>query len=313
MVCEACGFDAGPEDAFCEGCGRRLGGSDTASSAGALPAGAGCPCGATARDAEGYCLSCGRKAPGVRASESEAVDATLAWVSDQGRIHTENQDAAGVLRLGDGTVVLVVSDGVSSADRAAEASRLAVRTILARAQGGIAAPEIWLSEAIAEAHAALLTMARADQRKDDPQATVVVAVVRDAMAWYGWLGDSRLYLLHAAGNAQLTVDDSWANEAIASGLPTSLAMQAEYAHCITQCLGMRESAPAIHVGQRPIPATGTLLLCSDGLWNYLPEPDLLAEVAAGNSIDAVVRCQTLVDRANAAGGADNISAALLQC
>ncbi|MBV8658881.1 MAG: serine/threonine-protein phosphatase [Burkholderiales bacterium] len=310
MQCESCGFAAGPDDVFCESCGGRLaeGASrpDTELNR--------CPCGDTQRDASGYCLGCGRKSAVPTDVTFAEIDANLAWASDRGRVHLENQDAAGILRLADGTQLLVVSDGVSSADRAAEASQLAVQTVLDRAVSGIATPPAWIEATIDAAHQALQAMTRENPAKDDPQATIVVAVVRAGEVWFGWLGDSRIYLLHAEGNRQLTLDDSWANEAIAAGLPREEAQQEAYAHCITQCLGMREAAPDIHLGHCSLPAGAILLLCSDGLWNYLPTPDNLAAAMQSGGADeaALVRSRHLVDLANTAGGVDNISVALLQ-
>ncbi len=54
----------------------------------------------------------------------------------------------------------------------------------------------------------------------------------------GWVGDSRAYWLPDDGRpVQLTVDDSWAAEAIAHGLPRAEAEALPQAHAITRWLG----------------------------------------------------------------------------
>ncbi len=55
----------------------------------------------------------------------------------------------------------------------------------------------------------------------------------------------------------------------------------------------------------------TVLLCSDGLTNMLPDARILATVAAhGANLEAA--CSALVHEANAQGGRDNISAILVR-
>ena len=54
---------------------------------------------------------------------------------------------------------------------------------------------------------------------------------------------------------------------------------------------------------------GSLLLCSDGLWNYLPEPADLARFCTGN--DPTVAARALTEYALQAGGHDNITVAVI--
>ncbi|MGH2605030.1 MAG: PP2C family protein-serine/threonine phosphatase, partial [Anaerolineales bacterium] len=54
---------------------------------------------------------------------------------------------------------------------------------------------------------------------------------------------------------------------------------------------------------------GYLLICSDGLWGVVPDPDILRIVA--QAADPQEACDELVRAANAAGGPDNITAVLV--
>jgi serine/threonine protein phosphatase PrpC len=60
----------------------------------------------------------------------------------------------------------------------------------------------------------------------------------------------------------------------------------------------------------PIPETGYLLVCSDGLWGVLPEGQIVDIIMNTGSLPTI--CQRLVDAANDAGGPDNISAILIR-
>jgi protein phosphatase len=56
--------------------------------------------------------------------------------------------------------------------------------------------------------------------------------------------------------------------------------------------------------QRLQPGDG-LLVCSDGLWDFVRDPDIAAAINAG--VDPQAICHTLIDLANKGGGEDNIS------
>jgi serine/threonine protein phosphatase PrpC len=136
-----------------------------------------------------------------------------------------------------------------------------------------------------------------------------------------WLGDSRAYWLGqpASESAQLTRDDSVAGGMVEAGLATEeVAMASPHAHVLTRWLGAEatdlggDPARAPHVEQYSPPGTGVLLVCSDGLWNYLPEPADLAVLALPKAFnDPLGAAVDMVQFAVDAGGADNITAILI--
>jgi serine/threonine protein phosphatase PrpC len=243
------------------------------------------------------------------------MDATLAWATHAGRNHAENQDAVAVRRLAEGTVLLAVADGVSSSDRAREASAMVVQSIVDELEASaFSYGNDALHITLQRAHAALCQLPREDKRRDDPQATIVAAIVSGCHVRYAWVGDSRIYALGVEEARQLTEDDSWLNEALRAGIPHEVAVNDRNAHCITQCLGMREAVPEIHQGQTELMPGSWLVLCTDGLWNYFSEPTtlmarVLDHVAEGS---AVAMCESWVEQANGAGGVDNITVAALR-
>jgi serine/threonine protein phosphatase PrpC len=131
----------------------------------------------------------------------------------------------------------------------------------------------------------------------------------------GWVGDSRAYWLpDDAAPEQLTVDDSWAAEAMALGVSRDEAENGPNAHAITRWLGADAPDPRPHTRSAALAGPGWLLLCSDGLWNYRSEASelsaLMAELSAGSAAAPRDLAAGLVAWAIAQGGADNVSAAL---
>ena len=76
------------------------------------------------------------------------------------------------------------------------------------------------------------------------------------------------------GSQTLTVDDSWAQDRIAEGMASDLAYAHPDAHIITR----GSEATPIRRRRRDhvqVSEPGLLVVCSDGLWNYFEDPDVL--------------------------------------
>jgi PPM family protein phosphatase len=331
-------------DSFCESCGHDL---RVQRSAGpAAPANRTCTgCGDPVEPGAEYCAGCGlRGRDGTDHVEIHLPG--LAGITDRGKVHARNEDAMALGRRDTPTGVLiavVVCDGVSSAPRPELASRLAADTALDRLLeaarptpgGADTAPiaEVRVRDAVAAAAAAVATL-QAPGEADAPACTLVAALVEPAaggdrpVITIGWVGDSRAYWLAPVGSPepsrQLTSDHSWAAEMVAAGaISEAAALTGSAAHAITRWLGADGRPTPDVISFRPA-ADGGLLLCSDGLWNYLPAPDRLAAVARP-LLDGDPECETdpgtgtgplavaaeLTTLALTAGGHDNITVALV--
>jgi serine/threonine protein phosphatase PrpC len=128
-----------------------------------------------------------------------------------------------------------------------------------------------------------------------------------------WLGDSRAYWLAAGGSRRLTADDSLAQEMVDSGLlGEAEALASPQAHVITRWLGADIAEPRPHVSRFVPREPGVLLICSDGLWNYVPEAEDIAGLAMPGALtDPVGTAGTLLKFALDAGGMDNITVVLV--
>lgn len=262
---------------------------------------------------DGYCGQCGRKQPGERDHLSEDLG-PLAAATDKGRRHHRNEDAFAIGVVGN-SFVAVVCDGVSTTDDPQEASLAAANVardfLLAALEAGASDIEAALVEATTRAQAAAAAVPRLVGGDGPASTTFVASIVMPAAdvvrSWTAWLGDSRAYWLSDNGVDQLTTDDSWALDQVASGAMNAAEANADpRAQSITRWLGADavNVAPSIHVAEHDL--GGSLLLCSDGLWKYVPEPaELQALLQCQKAGTALELAEALVGFANESGGHDN--------
>jgi serine/threonine protein phosphatase PrpC len=320
--CPSCGEPCAPGDAFCEACGKELAPAvDSGESPNVVMECLVCsadPAIAQPPEVtpEGYCGSCGRKVPSGR-DHTELDLGLIAGVTDRGLRHPRNEDAMALATVdtsGGPVAIGVVCDGVSSSPRADEASltgaRTAVRALLASVRRGEDVEAASL-EAVREAAIELTALNGADGA---PSATFISAVIDSSGVTLCWLGDSRAYWLAEDGKSQrLTTDDSLAQEMVESGLLNEAqAMASRHAHVITRWLGADIIEPEAHIAQFSPPGRGAVLVCSDGLWNYLPDAEDLAERTLPSAVtDPLGTAGELVKFAIDEGGIDNITAVLV--
>ena len=219
MICPKCGYRASATDRFCENCGTALSQDVVQSSTSGVQI-CHCPPGQSKPDEDGYCQVCGirciSEAEAARKHVELSIDERLALVSDVGRRHLINEDMGRVARGSSNSVFMVVADGVSTSTNSASASAATVEAVLTALQS---APEDdalsdAVRSAIAAANQAVLQLPFAGGEGDGPETTVVVALCRGGRVAVGWAGDSRAYRVGPDAAEQLTVDDSWVEEAV---------------------------------------------------------------------------------------------------
>ncbi|MDN5919830.1 MAG: serine/threonine-protein phosphatase, partial [Pseudonocardia sp.] len=327
-ACRRCAAPVAGGERFCPACGTDMrilrGGTTTVAARGEAPricrhcGGAGRAGPSMPGRAPGiqWCDACGARL-GESVDRVEVDLGVLAGVSDRGLVHRRNEDAIALGRVlaadaGDRPEAAVVCDGVSSTHHPEEAARAAadatLDVLLCEPGEKQAAPGLRMRAAVAAAAAAVTDLGGG---VEGPSCTLVAAHVDDGEITVGWVGDSRAYWLpvHGAGD-RLTEDHSWAAEMVAVGLLDADAAAADRrAHAITRWLGPQDH-PEPDVTTLHPDGAGILLLCSDGLWNYLPEPSELAEIvcAASTTLEAA---DSLTRAALDAGGRDNISVVVL--
>ena len=123
------------------------------------------------------------------------------------------------------------------------------------------------------------------------------------------MGDSRAYLVRDGTIERITTDHSLVEELIQAGeLTEEEAERDPRRSMITRALGL-EPGVAVDVESVDLRAGDRLLLCSDGLTTMVSEGEIAALVS--DEDDPHVAASTLVEAANDAGGADNITVVII--
>lgn len=235
----------------------------------------------------------------------------IVTATDPGRKRSNNEDAVGADVE---NVVAVLADGMGGYAAGEVASQWAVYQFLA----GVP-PLLTQAGAFADS---LRTLAQQvnqeilDQATNNPDlagmgSTVVVAVGMGDTLVVGHLGDSRAYRFRAHALSQLTRDHSWVDEQVAMGLlMPEQAQNNQHTNMITRALGIEEEVD-MEVHAHPVQSGDLYLLCSDGVTDMLSDADIASILQTADSAELALVAQTLIDRANAAGGKDNIGVVLI--
>jgi protein phosphatase len=228
----------------------------------------------------------------------------LVWAagSHPGKVRANNQDAAAA-----DEALFVVADGMGGHAAGEVASRVAVESMRAAIGDGT------LVDAVHVANRAVWNTASEDPSLRGMGTTLVaVALVQDTGGDDASIrmhvvnvGDSRVYLFRDGELEQITDDHSLVAELEREGrLTPEEARVHPQRNIVTRVLG---NTPDVEVDEFLIdPFRGDrFVLCSDGLFNEVPDHELAAVLRAEHDPQRAV--DELVRRANAAGGRDNIT------
>jgi serine/threonine protein phosphatase PrpC len=213
------------------------------------------------------------------------------------------------LSLPDNGYLLLVCDGMGGAAAGEVAARIAagsIRQELVDSGDAVSAhPDEALSDAVAVANRAILSDARTQPERRGMGTTCTAAIVLPDMLTVAQVGDSRAYLLRGGQLLALTKDQSLAAQMLDQGALTPDQMSSfSRRHVLLQALGTRTAVEPV-ISQYRLVAGDRVLLCSDGLHGCISESDIRASLRDSGDLTSVTK--TLVDRALAAGGEDNIT------
>ncbi|HUY79179.1 MAG TPA: SpoIIE family protein phosphatase, partial [Ktedonobacterales bacterium] len=143
-------------------------------------------------------------------------------------------------------------------------------------------------------------------------ATVTAALVVEGMAFIANVGDSRTYLLRAGKLERVTRDHSLVERLVEAG---QIDREDVYDHpsrnLIYRSLGAGHAEVDVDIFNVQLQPGDSLLLCTDGLWEMVRDPQM-ANIL-NETQDPTAVCAMLIDKANENGGEDNITALLVRC
>lgn len=230
--------------------------------------------------------------------------------TDIGKLRSSNQDACFTEILSETTAIAIVCDGMGGAKAGNVASETAIKVMSEYVKNSyrqtMNTDDIakMLKSAVASANIVIYNMSVNDENMSGMGTTVVAAVITPDCVIVCHVGDSRAYLYSNGMLSQLTRDHSMVQSLVESGKLTPEQARAHpRKNIITRALGAEEDVLP-EVGEYDISAGDTVLLCSDGLSNFV-EPDNMADIIKNNDLSKV--SDVLTDTANQNGGGDNIT------
>ncbi|WKZ81929.1 MAG: protein phosphatase 2C domain-containing protein [Acidimicrobiia bacterium] len=131
----------------------------------------------------------------------------------------------------------------------------------------------------------------------------------DGTVEVGHVGDSRAYLLHDGSLTRITADHSFVAEMMAAGRMTQAEAEAHpYRSVLTRAVGL-EHTVEVDVFEHELAAGDRVLICSDGVTALLEDEEILRILTEHDDPEGAA--DALVAAANAAGGIDNVTVAVV--
>lgn len=230
--------------------------------------------------------------------------------TDKGLVRESNQDAYAVGELPGEVAWAVVCDGMGGVAGGNIASSLAVKVISDKITSCYnermrdSSIRNLLDSAITAANREVYDMGEEQPDLKGMGTTVVCVIVRNGCVYVAHAGDSRAYIVHNEEVKQVTTDHSMVQDLVDRGKIT--AEEAEHhpnKNIITRALGVSKKID-IDFDQLDLNDDDTIILCTDGLSNFVSTQELIEDIKDGQYYAFADR---LVKRANNNGGGDNIT------
>lgn len=239
----------------------------------------------------------------------------IALRTDIGQKRSNNQDYVNKFANKSGQILIVLADGMGGHKAGHIASEVTV-TDLGRdwvqtdfTEGDWEPIRNWLLETIEAENKKIYEMGQSEDYKGMGTTIEAVALVGN-YAIFAHVGDSRIGLVREGRYHLLTSDHSLVNALVKAGqLTEEEAQNHPQKNIILQSIG-QEQALTIDLGIQELFSGDYLVINSDGLTNMVDQTTIEKLVSDNLSLDD--KADVLINEANAAGGLDNITVALVQ-
>jgi serine/threonine protein phosphatase PrpC len=243
-------------------------------------------------------------------------------MTDVGVVRDHNEDAALVDEHSD---FFVVADGMGGHAAGEVASAMAVETVceeLASAREEIesfaGAPSdrgrkelvSILESAVRKAHNDVYTRGVKEPDKQGMGTTLDVVLLAGPEAFVAHVGDSRTYLIRDGKAAQITTDHTVAEVLVIEGkLSLEEAQLSPLRTILVNAIGVAPDV-GVEMAHVRLRKDDILLLCSDGLHDYFPAEQELAQHTVDNDPDKALG--RMIELAKSRGGHDNITGIIVE-
>ena len=214
-------------------------------------------------------------------------------------------------------LLLVLADGMGGHRNGEVAAQLAVKTLTDAFQRlavpSLSSPAKFLIDHIQQVHDMIENVTQTEEYIESPRTTIVAAIIQRGFLWCAHVGDSRLYHFRHGHLLFRTEDHSVVQSLYKKGMISREEMATHpYKNKIYNCVG-GETPPQIDLSDRHELQEGdTVILCTDGVWGVIDDPQIKEIIQRNNDITAVIT--DLMDSADFASDekGDNMSTIGLQ-
>ncbi|MDM8303351.1 Stp1/IreP family PP2C-type Ser/Thr phosphatase [Limosilactobacillus vaginalis] len=233
----------------------------------------------------------------------------VAYQTDIGHQRKENQDRVAKFTAPDGTLLVVVADGIGGSRSGDVAAQITVdhlgRQFQAASPNSSLEAIRWFAREVQLINDEILQKSTENPKYQGMGTTLVAAIIFDQAMIVANIGDSRGYVLHDNLLTQVTIDHSLVNELVKHGdITEEEARNYPQNNIITRAIGVSADA-RIEVNCFDLGAGDQILLCSDGLSKMITREQMMGVLESDLSLTE--KCSQLIKMANEAGGPDNIT------
>ena len=239
----------------------------------------------------------------------------LAWtrISEIG-MRASNEDSLGDAVAGP-LHCFIVSDGAGGHQAGEVASRIVVDSMLEQFQRAPAFGSAALNGLAGHAITSVAKNKQLQPRHHDMSATLAALLIDGAKAQAVWahLGDSRIYLFRDGRVHSVSKDHSLTQQLIDAGYAKAEQLRVHPQRNILFAAVGAEGETPVAVIEAPVDLLpgDALLLCSDGLWEWVHETDMERTLAASSSTEQWLAAMCRIADAGVAAAAkvrDNYTA-----
>lgn len=225
-------------------------------------------------------------------------------VTHVGLTRENNQDRFLSKQLSDNSILLAVADGMGGHSGGEVAAEIVCRC-LSHFDANSVDPETELTDLAREVNRKILDLAEQQSSLDGMGTTLTAAFVRELMATWVHVGDSRLYLVREGIVVQITDDHTFPGIMVQDGeISREEARLHPMRNVLLSCIG-REPFK-MDTGSFPLNSGDLLVLSTDGLHDRVPE-EQIESILVDTALDLEAKLNALLSAALSAGGRDNIT------